>query len=189
MARRADAAALGPFLGVVGSLVLLGAGAAAWIEEPVARSVGDVAVAETRTVPGVEIAPLIVVTALTGLLCSIGLLATRRAARRAASLLLAVAGGAAVVAVASGMAAARGMDGGRTAAPWLAAVGAAAVLMGGLAGFGRHGRRLPARYDVDVAPQDAEWRMASVGDEPEQAASYPSPSAGSDPADGEVEHR
>lgn len=189
MARRADAAALGPLLGVIGSLVLLGAAAASWIDQPVARSIGDVAVSETRGTPGIEIAPLTVVTALAGLLCSIGLLATRHAARRSVSLLLAVTGAVAVVVVASGIVALRGVDGIRTAAPWLAAVGATAVLAAGLTGFGRPGRGLPARYDVDVAPQDAEWRMASAGDEPGQGASYPSPSGESDPTDGEVEHQ
>lgn len=189
MARRADTAALGPFLGVIGSLILLGAAAASWIDQPVARSIGDVAVAETRVTPGVEIAPLTVVTALAGLLCSVGLLATRRAARRTVSLLLAVTGAAAVVVVAAGIVGLRGMDGVDTAAPWLAAVGAAAVLAAGLTGFGRPGRRLPARYDVDVAPQDAEWRMASVDDEPGQAASYPSPPGESDPTDGEVQQQ
>jgi hypothetical protein len=189
MARRADAAALGPFLGVVGSLVLLGAAAASWIDRPVVRSIGDVAVAETRATSGVEIAPLTVVTALAGLLCSVGLLVTRGAARRTVSLLLAVTGASAVVVVASGIVALGGADGVRTAAPWLAIVGAATVLAAGLTGFRRPGRRLPARYDVDVAPQDAEWRMASVGDVPDQSASYPSPSGGSDATDGEVEHR
>ncbi|HSJ44902.1 MAG TPA: Trp biosynthesis-associated membrane protein [Euzebyales bacterium] len=188
MARRPDTATLGPFLGVVGSLVLLGAAAASWIDQPVARSIGDVAVAGTRATPGVEIAPLTVVTALAGLLCSVGLLATRGTVRRTVSLLLVVTGAAAVVVAASGITAVRGSDGVRTAAPWLAIVGAAAVLAAGLTGVRRPGRRLPARYDVDVAPQDAEWRMASVSDVPGQPASYPSSSGESDATDGEGEH-
>ena len=189
MARRAEPAAFGPFLGVIASLTLLGGAAASWIEQPVARTVGDVAVAGTRATPGLEIAPLTVVAALAGVLCSVGVLVTRRTARRTMSLLLALTGVASVAVVTAGIVALSTTDGVRTSAPWITAVGAAGVLAAGLAGFGRPGRRMPARYDVDVAPQDDEWRMASADDEPEPATSYPSPPGVPDPFDGEAEQR
>jgi hypothetical protein len=189
MARRADAAALGPFLGVIGALVLLGAAVSSWIDEPVARAIGDVAVAGTRATPGVEIAPSTVVTALAGLLCSVGLLLTRNAARRTVSLLLAVLGVVALAVVIDGIVVTTSLDGDVTLAPWLAVLGATAVLAAGLVGFGRPGRRMPARYDVGFAPEDAEWHMASGGGEAGRPASYASPSHVSDPTDDEAEQR
>jgi hypothetical protein len=190
MARRTDPAALGPFVGVVGSLTLLGGAAASWIEQPVARSVGDVAVAGTRATPGLEIAPLTVVAALAGLLGSVGVLVTRGTARRTMSLLLVVTGVAAVAIVGIGIVTLPTTDGVRTVAPWIAAVGAAGILAAGLGGVGRPpGRRMPARYDVDVTPQDAEWRLASADDEVGPTASYASPPGDPDLIDGEVEQR
>jgi len=189
MARRTDPAALGPFVGVIGSLTLLGSAAAPWIEEPVARSIGDVAVAGTRATPGLEIAPLTVVAALAGLLGSVGALATKGTARRTMSLLLVVTGVFAAAVVGIGIVALPTTDGVRTVAPWIAAIGAAGVLAAGLTGFGRPGRHMPARYDVDVDPQDAEWRLASADDETGAPASYPSPPGDPEQIDGEVEQR
>jgi hypothetical protein len=147
-------------LAVVGALLLLGAAAASWVDQPVARAIGDVAVAETRATPGMELSPLTAVAALAGVIAGVALLLVRGAARRIVALLAVAVGIAAVTAVGIGIARAFGLDGQVSLAPWIALVAAAALLAAGLVGFGRPGRRLPARYDVAADPGDEEWRIA-----------------------------
>lgn len=187
MARPAEPAAGAPFLGVAGALALLGAATTTWLERAVPRAVGDVAVTATVATEGTDISPLMVVAALAGLVCSVALLLTRRGARRVVALLLVVTGVWSVGVVVVGLARAHALDGVPTAAPWIGLLGAALILVAGLLAIGRPGRRLPARYDVGVAPEDTEWRMASgaVVDDvgPGNARRYAEPGSG-DAADG-----
>lgn len=161
MARRADLSAIGPFVGVVCALLLLGAGAATWVSEPVARSVGEVALVERRATTGMEVAPLTVVAALAGVVCSVSLLATKGRVRRSVALVLVVVGLVGVLTVGAGLSRLRLLDGAVTPAPWLALTAGVGVLAAGLVGLRTPGRRLPARYEVGVAPTDTEWRLAS----------------------------
>lgn len=188
MAHRTDAAA--PIGGALAALVLLGASVSSWIDQPVVRAIGDVAVDEVRATAGYEIASLALVAALACLACSVGLLLTRAAARRTVALLLTCTGVVAVSATAVGIVRLTALPGDWTVAPGVAAVGSVGMLAAGLRGFGRPGRRLPPRYDVDAPPEDDEWRMASVGDETGPGASYPSPPPlSAEPTDDEAEHR
>lgn len=178
MSQRGSSSA-GPVLGIAASVILVGTVAASWIDQPAARSIGDVAVTEVRPTPGLELSPVAFVAALGGLLCSVALLAARGAVRRIVSLLLVVVGVGAIAATGVGVSRMLALDGGVTIAPWGAALASCGLLAAGLLGFGRPGRRLPARYDVDVSPEDSEWRIASdpadpQGDEPE---GYPEPRA------------
>lgn len=188
MARQADAAGLAPFLAVAGGLVLLGASAVAWFERSGSRAIGDVLVAQPETATGIEMAPSTVVVALSGLVCGLAMLVTRGTVRRVIALLAAVAGLVGVVVVGAVGIELDPSAGAFTAAPVVAAVGAAGVLVAGLAGMVRPGLRMPARYDVGASPEDDEWRMASVGDEAGRTTSYPSPPHVSDPSDDEAEH-
>lgn len=187
MARPADPGAAAPFLGVAGALALLGAATTTWLERPVPRSVGDVAVTATEATAGTDISPLMVVAALAGLICSVALLLTRRGARRVVALLVVLTGVWSVGAVTVGLTRVRTLAGVPTAAPWIGLLGAGLILAAGLLAFGRPGRRLPARYDVGVTPDDAEWRMASGAEAddagPGDAARYAEPRPG-DAADG-----
>ncbi len=175
MARRADAGGIIPIAGVVSSLALLGAASASWVDQPATRVIGDVAVTEIRATPGFEVSPLMVVAALGGLLCAVLLLLARTAGRRIVSLLATVAGVCAVVAVGVGLARLSGSDGEPTVAPWFAALASAGMLVAGLTGFGRPGRRMPARYDVDAPSDDTEWEIASdpAADDGADTTSYP----------------
>ncbi|MBW3605223.1 MAG: hypothetical protein KY460_10000 [Actinobacteria bacterium] len=165
MARRPDAAGFGPILLVLSALGLLASTAAGWIEQPTARSIGDVAVAEVRVTAGIEVTPLAVVVALGGLVCGVVLLVTRGAARRMVSLLAVGVGIAAVVVVGVGVTRLPRLDGVWTPAPWLALAASAGMLAAGLLGLGGPARRLPARYDVDAPPDDAEWEIAADPDD------------------------
>jgi hypothetical protein len=159
MPSRDSAAA--PVVGVAAAMVFAGALAATWVEQRLTRTVGDVAVAETQTTTGMELVPLGVVVGLVAMLCGIGVLAMRGSARRVAAVLLAIAGGGALAAAAVGVLRAIATDGRVTVAPWIAAPAAAAVVAAGILGRGSTGRRMPTRYDVDVAPDDPEWQMAA----------------------------
>lgn len=161
MRDRGRAAAAAPIAGIAAAMVFAGALAAAWVERRLTRTVGDVAVSETQTMTGMELVPLGVVAGLMAVLCGIGVLATRGAARRVAAVLLIIAGGGAVAAAAVGGFRAIAMDGRPTVALWIAAPAAAAVVAAGILALGPTGRRMPTRYDVDVAPGDDEWRMAT----------------------------
>ncbi|HEX6254625.1 MAG TPA: Trp biosynthesis-associated membrane protein [Euzebyales bacterium] len=189
MSRRTDVATLAPFLGVACALVLLGAGSATWTYEPVARSVGDVALVDTTATAGVEIAPLAVVVALAGVAGSIGLLATRGGARRMVALVLVVVGVAGVTGVGVGVARLFTIDGTVTLAPWLAVAGATGMLAAALASIGRPSRRMPARYEVDAAPADDEWRLASDTGGSDRHTSYASPSGATGRGDDEDDQR
>lgn len=189
MARRADAARLAPFVVVVGGLVLLGAVAAPWYEEAEQRLLpGDLAVMDMTATTGMELVPWSVVAALAALVCGVGMLVARGGLRRAVSVLALPAGLAGLLA-SSAPAIESSIDGTVTVAPSLAAFAGLIILLGGLAGLVGPGPWMPSRYDVDVAPADAEWRMASADDHGGAAARYPSPSGGSDQDDGEVEQR
>jgi hypothetical protein len=153
-------------MGVVGALGLLGATAASWIDQPVARAIGDVAVADIRATPGFELTPLAAVAALAALVCDVALLITRGPARRILALLAVGVGVCAVVVVGVGIGRLAGVDGTPTLAPWLAAAASAGMVAAGLLGIRRPARRLPARYEVDAPPGDAEWEIASEPDEP-----------------------
>lgn len=163
-AGRHRAGTAGPLLGVACALLLLGAAAASWVDQPVARSVGDVAVAATRATPGMELSPLTAVASLAGVGCCLALLLVRGAARRIVALLAGAAGVVAVVAVSVGISRALAVDGAVSLAPWIALAAATGMLAAPLAGFGRPGRRLPARYDVAAEPGDDEWRIAADPD-------------------------
>lgn len=165
MARRPDAAGFGPILVVLSALGLLASTASGWIEQPTTRAIGDVAVAEVRVTPGIEVAPLAVVVALGSLACGVALLITRGAARRMVSLLTVGIGVAAVVVVGVGVIRLPRFDGVWTPAPWLALASSAAMLAAGLLGLGGPVRHLPARYDVDAPPDDAEWEIAADPDD------------------------
>lgn len=165
MARRADAGGLAPLLGVIGALGLLGATAASWIDQPTARAIGDVAVADVRATPGFELSPLAAVAALAGLLCDVALLATRGRARRIVSLLTVGVGLGAVVAVSVGIGRLWSLDGTPTVAPWLAVAASAGMVGAGVLGVGRPPGRLSARYEVNAPPGDDEWEIASDPDE------------------------
>jgi hypothetical protein len=149
-----------PLLGVACALLLLGAVAASWVDQPVARSVGDVAVSDTRATAGMELSPLTAVASLAGVVCGLALLLVRGVARQVVALLAGIAGAVAVVAVAVGIARALALDGTVSVAPWVALGAATGMLAAALTGFGRPGRRLPARYDVAADPGDEEWRIA-----------------------------
>jgi hypothetical protein len=153
MTSRDSAVAAAPVVGVAAAMVFAGALATTWVEERLTHTVGDVAVAETRTTTGMELVPLGVVVGLVAVLCGVGVLATRGAARRAAAVLLTIAGGCALAAAA--------VDGRVAAAPWIAVPAAVVVVTAGIFGHGSAARRMPARYDVDVAPGDREWQMAA----------------------------
>jgi hypothetical protein len=161
MTSRDSAVAAAPVVGVAAAMVFAGALAATWVEQRLTHTVGDVAVAETRTTTGMELVPLGVVVGLVAVLCGVGVLATRGAARRAAAVLLTIAGGCALAAAAVGVFRAIAMDGRVTVAPWLAVPAAVVVVTAGILGRGSTARRMPARYDVDVAPGDREWQMAA----------------------------
>lgn len=178
---RSRAGTAGPLLAVVCALVLLGATAASWVDQPVARSVGDVAVSDTRATPGMELSPLTVVASLAGVGCGLALLLVRGAARRVVALLASASGVAAVVAVSVGIARAFALDGAVSAAPWIALASATGLAAAGLAGFGRPGRRLPARYDVAADPGDDEWRIAVESDTVDR-------SGGADPRPGDARY-
>lgn len=165
MARRPDAAGFGPILLVLSALGLLASTASGWIEQPTTRAIGDVAVAEVRVTPGVEVVPLAVVAALGGLACGVALLIARGAVRRMVSLLAVGIGVAAVGVAGVGVSRLPRLDGVWTPAPWLALASSAAMLAAGLLGLGGPARRLPARYDVDVPPEDAEWDNAADPDD------------------------
>jgi hypothetical protein len=161
MTSRDSAVAAAPVVGVAAAMVFAGALATTWVEERLTHTVGDVAVAETRTTTGMELVPLGVVVGLVAVLCGVGVLATRGAARRAAAVLLTIAGGCALAAAAVGVFRAIAMDGRVAAAPWIAVPAAVVVVTAGIFGHGSAARRMPARYDVDVAPGDREWQMAA----------------------------
>jgi hypothetical protein len=189
MSRRAEIATLAPFVGVGCALLMLGAGSATWTYEPVARSVGDVALIDTTATAGVEVAPLVVVVALAAAVGSIGLLVTRGGARRMVAVLVVVVGAAGIAVVGVGITRVLATDGTVTAAPWLTAVGAAGVLSAALVSSGRPPRRMPARYEVDAAPADDEWQLASDPTGSPRRTSYASPPGATDQLDGEDDQR
>jgi hypothetical protein len=135
--------------------------ASAWVEQPVTRTVGEVAVTETRTTSGMEVAPAGLIVGLVAVLFGLGVLATRGVARQMIAMILAVAGGGAVVTAAVGVSRVVAMDGRVTAAPWIAVPAGAAVVAAGVLARGVSGRRMPKRYDVDADPGDDEWQLAT----------------------------
>lgn len=164
MAHRADAGRLAPIIGIASALVLLGATAAPWVEEPLTRAIRDVTVSEVRVMSGFEFSPWAPVAALAGLVFSFGLLLKADRVRLVASVALLVAGVGAVATVAVGVARIIGLYGAPTATPLLALVGGAAMVGAGVlgvVGVGRSAQRLPARYDVDAPPDDDEWEISS----------------------------
>ncbi|CAN5826274.1 hypothetical protein BH23ACT10_BH23ACT10_31640 [soil metagenome] len=164
MPRRTDAGRLAPIIGIMSALVVLGATAAPWVEEPVTRAIRDVTVSEVRVLSGFEFSPSAPVAALVGLVCSFGLVLRADRVRRVASVVLFAAGIGGVAAVAVGLARIMGLYGAPTATPLLALVGGAGMVGAavlGMVGVGRSAQRLPARYDVDVPPDDDEWEIAS----------------------------
>jgi hypothetical protein len=159
--RRSKVAATAPIAGITGAMVFAGALAAAWVQQRLTRTVGDVAVGETQATTGMELVPLGVVAGLTAVVCGISVLITRGVARRVAAVLLVVSGAGAVTAVALGVVRAIGLDGRITAAPWIAGPAAGVVVAAGLLAWGPTARRMPARYDVDAPAEDREWQMAA----------------------------
>jgi hypothetical protein len=155
---RAGAAPIG---GVVAAMAFTAAVASTWVAQPVTRTVGDVAVTETRTTAGMELAPVALILGMVAVVFGLGSLATHGMARQIAAMILAVTGGGAVVAVVVAISRAVAMDGRLTAAPWIAAPAAVAVAAAGVFGRGRTGRRMPKRYDVDADPGDREWQLAT----------------------------
>lgn len=161
MRSRGKAATIAPIVGVIAAMVFTATIAATWVDQPLTRSVGDVAVTETHTTAGMELAPVGLVVGLAAVLCGLMLLATRGRARRIVALLLAIAGSGAAVAAAVGVSRAMAMDGRVTVAAWVAVPAAVAVVAAGVLGLGPTERHMPARYDVDVAPGDREWQLAT----------------------------
>jgi hypothetical protein len=139
MGRRARTSAAAPIAGIVAAMVFAAVLAAPWVERRVTRMVGDVAVDEMRATTGMELVPLGVVAGLAAVLCGVGMLATRGVARRAAALVTVAAGGGVVVAAVVGLLRAFAMDGRITAAPWIAAPAAVAVVAAGVLGRGPGG--------------------------------------------------
>ncbi|HSK91740.1 MAG TPA: hypothetical protein VK875_10545 [Euzebyales bacterium] len=161
MSARARAVTAAPVAAIAGALWFAAAVAGTWVERPLTRTVGDVALNEVETVSGTELVPVGVVIGLVALLCGVGVLATRGAARRGVSLLVVIGGGSAVAAAATGFVRANALDGAVTTAPFGAALAALVILAGGLLGLGGSARRLPSRYDVAADPGDREWQLAS----------------------------
>lgn len=165
MSRRASAAAAAPLVGVGAALAFSAATATTWVREPVARTIGDAAVDEVVTTTGTQLVPLAIVAGLAALLCGLAMLVTRGMARRIVALLLTVSGICATVAATFALIRAFALDGGLTAAVWIAPLAAVVVTAAGMLGLGAPARRLPARYDVGVDPTDREWRMAADDDD------------------------
>jgi len=159
--RRSRVSATAPIAGIMAAMVFAGALAAAWVQQRLTRTVGDVAVGETQATTGMELVPLGVVTGLTAMVCGVGVLITRGFTRRVAAVLLVMSGAGAVTAVALGVVRAVALDGWITAAPWIAGPAAGVVVVAGLLAWGPTARPMPARYDVDAPAEDSEWQMAA----------------------------
>jgi hypothetical protein len=155
---RAAAATIG---GVVAAMVFTAAVASTWVAQPVTRTVGDVAVTETRTTAGMELAPVALILGMVAVVFGLGSLVSHGMARQVVAMILAVTGGGAVAAAVVALSRAIAMDGRVTTAPWIAVPAAAAVAAAGVLGRGRTGRRMPKRYDVDADPGDREWQLAT----------------------------
>jgi hypothetical protein len=159
--RRSKVAATAPIAGITAAMVFAGGLAAAWVQQQLTRTVGDVVVDETQATTGMELVPLGVVAGLAAVVCGVGLLIIRGVGRRVAAVLLMMSGAAAVIAVALGVARAIALDGRITAAPWIAGPAAGVVMAAGALAWGPTARRMSARYDVDAPAEDREWQMAA----------------------------
>lgn len=151
---------------IVAALVLLLAGAGAWVTTVEERSVGDVVVTEPEDVSGTEFAPGAMVVGLAGLGAGIVLALVRGPARRVIAAVAVLLGLAGVVSVATGIVAATGSDGRLTPAPPFAAAAAAGMAVGGAAAL-RAPARPPTASKYRVAEEqtaDDEWSLAANDD-------------------------
>lgn len=150
-------------LAVVGGLLLAGSVSGVWVRSEVDRRVGDVSLAEAAETSGLAFAPLGIALGLLALVLGLAVIAARGLARQIAAGLLTGAGTAAGGVVITGIGRALRATGSLTAAPWLAAGGSLLVVAAGVIALRRPARvRLARRYDIDQAPQDSEWNLASV---------------------------
>ena len=152
-----------PVIVIVAGLLLLLAGAGAWVATVEERSVGGVVVTEPADLAGTQFSPGVVVAGLAALAAGVALTLIRGSARRAVAAATALIGLVSIALVVVGIVAA-GQAGGRiTPAPFFAAIAAAAIAAGGGAAF-RGPARPPVASRYRVAEEqsaDDEWSLAA----------------------------
>lgn len=164
MSGRAGRLPVAVALAVVGGLLVVGGTSADWVTAEHVREVGGVAVPTVDRTAGIDLAPRAAPAGLLAVVLGLVLLVAPRRARRVLAAVVVLTGGGALGLVVAGLAGAAARPGDLTAAPGVAAAGAAAVVVAGVLGLLR-ARRAPAlgpRYSVEGAPAaDDEWGLAS----------------------------
>lgn len=163
MTRRLPPVAVG--LAILGGLLLVGATSGDWVTAQELREIGGVPLVDDRATAGTVFAPQAVAAGLVATLAGLALIVVRGRGRRVLGLLLLATGTAAAGLVAVGIAQAAAAAGDLTAAPWVAAAGAAATVGAGAVAWGRPAPppALGERYSIDPDParDEGEWDAAS----------------------------
>ncbi|HVL99421.1 MAG TPA: Trp biosynthesis-associated membrane protein [Egibacteraceae bacterium] len=159
MSRRTPLAAA---LAVVGGLVLAGATTGDWVVADRVREVGGVALVDPRATPGVAMAPQAVAAGVLGTFAGLALAVARGRGRRLVGALLVIVGVGGGAVLAAGVTRAAREPGDLTAAPWIAAAGAAALVAAGVVAWRRPAPppALGKRYSLEGAEDDDEWELA-----------------------------
>lgn len=148
-------------LAVAGGLLLAGATSGDWVIAERMREVGGVALVEPQATPGIAIAPQAVVAGVLAAFAGLALVLARGRGRRLVGAALVVVAAGAGGVLAAGVLRAAGEPGRMTVAPWVAGLGAVAVLAAGVVAWRRPAPppALGQRYSLEGA-EDAEWDLA-----------------------------